>query len=458
MTDVVLVNPPWRMQSGNFWQRVRACYPPLGLLYLASTLEKDGRSVRILDSHAENLTEEQIAAIVKRDNPRVVGITATTVTANGAGQVATAIKRVLPDCTLVAGGVHPSGVPEDVLRNEAIDLVVRGEGERTLSRIVAGEPWSGIAGLAFRGEDGIVLTPPAPIVRDLDSLPPPAYHLIDFRRYHPAVGAYEQLPAMQVMSSRGCPGRCIFCNSADSVYRVRGPEAIIAEIDNLRATYGIREINFYDDTFAGSRRTLFGLCEHLIKTRAGISWSCFARTDLVDRETLSLMRRAGCHHILFGIESASPEILRRVGKKIAFDQIHRVIREAMELGIEVRISLMLGNVGETEETMEASVRLALELDPDIALFCIAVPYPGTEMFRWADTNGYLLSKNWDDYDLQRYLVRQPGLAPEAVERKEREAYRRFYLRAGYMLRRLKKLRKPSQLKAAAQAMASVLRF
>ena len=457
--DVLLINPPWLTKDGNIWHGVKSTSPPLGLLYVAAYAEARGCSVHVMDVNAERLHFEDIEAFIADRRPKWIGLTAVTAQIINAKRIAGIAKGVSSRSKVVIGGVHATALPEEVLRDPSVDYVIRGEGELPFVSLVENEPVELIPGLSFRGTNPLQPVQHNPMgepIKDLDSLPTPAYHLIQFELYKPAVGAYRRLPAINMTMTRGCPGKCTFCNSAETALRTRSAEHLVDEIQRLQGRYGIREVSFYDDTLTIFKPQVARMCELIVGRGIDLTWSCFARTDCVSPNLLRKMRAAGCHQILFGIESADPEILETIRKPIDIDQTRRAVRMVQEAGIAVRAAFMFGNPGESIASMRRTIDFAKQLDPDIALFNITTPYPGTQMFDWAKRNGYLRTLDWNDYDLANSVLDLPTVSSEDVNRMYKVAYREFYFRPRYLFRRLTKLRSLEDLKANFQAFRSIL--
>ncbi|MEK6799715.1 MAG: cobalamin-dependent protein [Planctomycetota bacterium] len=456
--DILLINPPWLTKDGNIWHGVKSTSPPLGLLYVAAYAESKGREVRVMDVNAERLSFEDIERFVSEHRPRWVGFTAVTAQIINTHRIAGIIKRVSSDSKIVVGGVHATAMPDDVMRDPNIDYVIRGEGELPLFELVDGRPLESIAGLSYRGANPlqpIQHNPPGQPIEDLDSLPTPAYHLIPFNAYKPAIGAYRRLPAVNMTMTRGCPGKCTFCNSAETALRTRSAEHLVNEIQKLQARYGIREVSFYDDTFTIYKQQVARTCDLIMERGIDLTWSCFARTDCVSPPLLAKMRAAGCHQILFGLESADPEILETVRKPIDLEQTRRAVRMVQDAGIDVRAAFMFGNPGETIASMRRTIDFAKELDPDIAIFNITTPYPGTQMFDWALKNGHLRTLDWNCYDLANSVLELPTVSSEDINRMYKIAYREFFFRPKYLLRRLRRIRSWTDLKLNLQAFRSI---
>jgi radical SAM superfamily enzyme YgiQ (UPF0313 family) len=461
--EVLLVNPPQKFRRESIWRTIMGCTPPLGLALLGAVLERAGHAAAVIDANAEMLGEEQFRQRLEglraaHGAPAWVGLTSSTNTFHAALRFARVVRAVFPGAKVVFGGVHASILPDEALAEPAVDAVARGEGEETLLALLRGEAPARIPGLSFRDGGASVHTPDREQLADLAELPIPAYHLLPMHLYRPALGSYRRLPAVGTVISRGCPGRCTFCygHHLGRLTRYRPIASVLEEIHLLQANWGIRELSFYDDTFTARRGYVAELCEALLAARVDLTWSCFSRVDTVSPELLDLMRRAGCHQICFGIESGSEEILKNIRKHISLPKAKDAIAWTRKAGIETRATFMLGNPGETLQTMEQTLRLALELDPDIALFNITTPFPGTEMFAWADERGYLTTKDWSAYDLSRPVMCLPTVSQEQILAFYAAAHRRFYRRAGYLMRRLLRIRTLEDVRSNWRAVRAVL--
>ncbi len=438
--DALLINPPWINRGESIWHGIKGAMPPLGLLSIAAYAEREGYRVRITDLHAEHWSIDEFREQLARIRPRVVGISMMTATAIAANRVARCVKEVHPEATVVVGGVHAEAMPTECLKNSAIDIVLRGDGEQTFSRILAGAPLKDILGLSYRSGSEAVHNLPAPVIDNLDSIPMPAYHLVPMHKYYPAMGAYRRLPAINMLMTRGCPGKCTFCNSAETKLRTRSAEHIVAEIEYLKRVYGIREIQFYDDTFTIFRANVLKFCTLMQERKVGVSWTGFVRTDCFNEELAREMKAAGCHQVMFGVESGDDAILERIKKPIDRARTAAAIRLAQRVGLEVRATFMFGNPGETVESMERTIAYAVELDPDLAIFNITTPYPGTQMFAWAKHHGYLNTGDWGEYELSGAIMTLPTVPPQQVEAAYRKAFKAFYNRPIVFWRRIKRVR------------------
>ena len=374
---IALISPKWNKKAND--------YPPLGLGYLAAVLEHAHHQVQIFDCSLDpNSTPESDVQQVKAFDPHLVGITAMTSVYHSALETATLLKAYLGR-PIVIGGPHATMCPERILtESPVIDYVVRGEGEETIVELVealGGDRGPGsVKGLTYRVRGEIVSNADRELIADLDALPFPARHLFDPQRY--GLRTPEGQPMATILSSRGCPYNCSYCfkGIVGRTYRQRSPENIIAEVRQVIDEYGIRNFYFIDDLFTIDSRRLEAITEGLNTQKLDIHWQCLGRVDRVNAEILRKMYAAGCRRIHYGIESGNQEVLQRISKSIKLEQVRQAARWAKEAGIQVKGYFMLGLPGDTEETMQQTIDLAVELDLDEAMFSLTTPFPGTRLW------------------------------------------------------------------------------
>jgi radical SAM superfamily enzyme YgiQ (UPF0313 family) len=374
---IALISPKWNKKAND--------YPPLGLGYLAAVLEHNHHQVQILDFSLDPQSSlDSDVQHVNAFNPHLVGITAMTSVYHSALETATLLKAYLGR-PIVLGGPHATMCPERILtESPVIDYVVRGEGEETILELVEAlggdRDLGSVNGLTYRRRGEIVSNPDRELIADLDALPFPARHLFDLNRY--GLRTPEGRPMATVLSSRGCPYNCCYCfkGIVGRTYRQRSPENIIAELRHIIAEYGIRDFYFIDDLFTIDSRRLQAITEGLIAQRLNIRWQCLGRVDRVSADILRQMYAAGCRRIHYGIESGNQEILRRINKGIKLEQVREAVRWAKEAGIQAKGYFMLGLPGDTEETMQQTLDLAVELDLEEAMFSLTTPFPGTRLW------------------------------------------------------------------------------
>ncbi|MBI1952797.1 MAG: radical SAM protein [Candidatus Omnitrophica bacterium] len=449
--DVLLVYPPWVTYS--FRSKLKKMLPPLGILSMASCLEAQGFEVHVVDCHAREMGPGGFRAIVRRLRPRLVGITVLSPHYVPANYIAAICKEEVPDVTVVTGGVHAEAHPEEMLRNPSIDAVGRGDGEMLMTELARGTAREKIEGLSYRVGDQVVHNPPRKIEMDLDRYPLPAYHLVDFDDYFPPVSSYRDLPAMNVLMTRGCPGKCTFCNSANTTLRSRSVEKMIELLKCLRAEYGIRQIYFYDDTFTVNRRAVLDLCRRMAEEKIDLSWICCVRGDMFNEEMAKALAAAGCHQVMIGIESGSKTLMAAIGKPIKHEVYQRVVEVAHRNRLEVRGSFIIGHVNETKDTLRESLQFAIDLDLDFFQLSVMTPYPGTVIFEQFKSEGRLLHEEYSRYGQNEVVFRLNHLSAEEVNRFERFAFWKFYSRPRAIVKQLKRLRNLAMLRDLAAAFA-----
>jgi len=423
MADVVLVYPPYQRTMA------KRGYSPLGLPYVASALERNGRSTVVVDSDVEGFGVDDITAVIRRENPSVVGISVFTHTLPEVYRLVNSIKAV-SDCEIVVGGPHITADP-GMTMHLGVGYGIRGEAEREFPKLVehllGGSEPADVGGLVESGGDGFTAKPPC-MVADVDSLPRPARHLIRTREYKYSV----------VLSSRGCPYACVYCAEPFKTVRYRNPVEVVDEVEELAAGYGVREVDFGDSVFTLDREHALEVCGLMRERRLGVRWSCITRADLVDRQLLSAMRESGCRFVSFGVESGVEAIRFLGGKGIGDDTMREAFRSCRELGIRTRASMIFGNPGETVEDMRRSIEFARALKPDYALFNVMQIFPGTRIFETAKGEGLVDDNLWVDYMLgarESLDYHPPGVSAEDVYRVSGEAFRRFYFDWGYIRRK-----------------------
>jgi radical SAM superfamily enzyme YgiQ (UPF0313 family) len=451
---ILLINPKSKLPIDT------RTSPPLGLAYLAAVAEQRGDDVRVHDGDVESTPLE---SIVRQFSPQVVGITANTTQIMAAWRDAELAKAIC-DAFVVLGGPHPTTLPDESAAKPDVDVVVRSEGEITwlellsaferrlaqdvASRAPAGTDFQPIAGITYLDEQGIPVSnpdrPPIPAA-ELDKMPFPAWHLFGLDLYtnlQPTVDHVEGR-SLPILTSRGCPYRCSYCSQiGPRRWRARSADSILAEWRWLVQEQGAAEIGVLDDSFNIDRQRVLDICARLVDERLdNVPWIMIngIRANIADEEVLGAMKRAGCIRAAFGVESGNQEILNSVvDKHLTLDQVRAAFKAARAVGMETIGFFIVGLPGETEATMDDTIRFACELDPVVANFSIATPFPGTQMYETVKAQGRILAETWDDFVFFEGKARfeMPGLPAELVERKWKEAYRRFYLRPKRVVRTL----------------------
>ncbi len=405
---IALIAPPYPLEE--------APSPPLGLCYVAAACEAAGAQVIILDYIVSKYSPEKLRTALDDFRPDVIGATSVTMNFPQAIDIIRDAKTHLPEAVTMMGGPHVSFDVENTIESyPELDLIVIGEAEQTLHALIPAirsrGRWPQVAGIAYRDTDRVVRTPERPLIIDLDTLPKPARHLLPMSRYQ-ALGF-----PVSVITSRGCPNRCIFCLGRRMVGnkpRFRSPELVVDEIEGLLAE-GMTIINVADDLFTANRGRVHALCEEIQRRGLDFIWSVFARVNTVDPELLRAMRAAGCYSVSFGIESGNARMLKRVKKGITLDQARQAVAWSKEAGLRTHASFMVGLPGESMETLEETRRFAESLGIEYGFHFLS-PFPGTTVRETIDQYDLeILTNDWKLYDANQAIVRTAGLAPEQMD-------------------------------------------
>ncbi|MEM2974215.1 MAG: radical SAM protein [Candidatus Micrarchaeia archaeon] len=443
MLSVLLVQPNYRSQRATGAWSIN---PPLGLCYIAAVLEKNKIPVKILDANALNLTPEE--AVQHTSGFDIVGVSIMTPAYDWAIKF---VKLISPSKLKVAGGPHATGWPEGTLK-DGFDVVVIGEGEYTMLEIAQGKKLENIQGIAYIDKDIHFNKPRPPL--DPNTLPFPARHLLMANGtdvpYVSAATYYR--PWAPIFTSRGCPYACYYCNKKvfGQGWRPRSPENVVEEIEQL-VKAGVKEIAIYDDCFnmdiKRAEKILDMIIERNIKVYLRLTNGI--RVDRVTDSLMSKLKRAGCIYVAFGVESGNQSVLDKIPKGITLDQVRNAVSLAKKYHISCCGFFMFGLLGDTRQTMKETIDFALELDPDMASFNIATPYPGTQMYEIIKREGKLLVNDWNifHHTSGRMVFTHPDVAkPEEVEAAYRNAIKSFYLRPKYVIRRLTRIRNLTDIK------------
>lgn len=441
-----------RTVAGELW-------PQTGLAYLAAVALKEGCDVRLIDAMASGETAEDLANIVRSFAPDLVLIHTTTPTFQNDALVLEQLKMAHP-AVYAFVGTHVSALPEESLRRSKADFVFINEAEESLREVILKwDDWrAGIPGLAIRRDGEIMVTSECPYIANLDALPFPARHLLPNVKYH--MPFFESEPFATVIPTRGCPWKCTFCRAGKvwgSKVRARSPENVIAEIEDMRKSLGIRNVVFMTDSLTLDRKWANRFLDLILERKLDIRWICNSRVDAVDLELLKKMKQAGCLLVSYGVESGNQAILDAAKKMIKLEDSRKAIRLTREAGLLSMAYFIIGLPGETAQTIEESIRFASEIDPDYVNFHVATPFPGTELYEIAQRNNWLATDDWNQYEEEGSAVlRTEALTAEDLVAAQRRAMRRFYMRPSRILKELWRLRNWGQLKARLRAAAAML--
>ncbi len=480
---VFFVNPPFKAEYGKFSRENRspaitrsgALYYPLWLIYAAAVCEKDGFEISFLDAPAKLFDEKKSLDFIRANgaDTKLFVLDTSTPSIYSDINFANILKNFFPDAKIMLVGTHPSALPEETLCiSESVDAVARHEFDyivRDFARAVRdGEDWGNVNGITYREEGDIRSTKDMPFIEELDEIPFAAEFIKKYLTPEDYFFAPAAFPEIQIFSGRGCMARCNFCVYPQTMhghkYRLRSPENVVAEFEYIAQNFpDVKEVVFEDDTFTTKKERVVAICDLLIEKglHKKLRWLCNARVNL-DYETMRKMKQAGCHLIIPGIESCNQQILNNIRKGITVAQTEEYVRNAKKAGLMVHACYMVGNNGETKETMQETLKLALKLNTDTAQFYPLLPFPGTEAYEWAKKNGYIKG-GYADYVKEdgtiNSLLNLPGLSREEMVEFCDYARRKYYLRARYILYRLRVgLKDPEDLKRSVKAFKSIRRF
>ena len=391
---------------------------------------------------AENLDSANTIQKIEKFLPQLIIINFSTATFSADKNFTLELKKALPKTHLAGIGVHVSTLPEETLIETALDSIIRGEPEMTAldlaNQLKGRDRLRYVQGLSYRGNPTFVNNPAREFINNLDLLPFPARDLLKNERYKMPI--YNR-PYTLVITARGCPNNCSFCTANiyyGSKIRMRSPENVLDEVEEILNVHKIKDITFWADTFTFDRRYVLKICEGIKKRGLKFRWMANARVDRVDPEMLKKMRETGCQILSFGVESGVQKILNRINKNITLKQIRQTFKWVRASGIESAAHIIFGLPGETEKTIQQTIKFVKEIDPDYIQFYSAIPFPGTKFYDEASKKGWITTQSWEDYELGKNIISTPKLPVARLAYWRKRAYLQFYLRPSYIWGRLKK--------------------
>jgi len=458
MVNICLIQPP-------LYKTIKEFSPPLGLAYIAAYLKKFGYDSIIIDA---NVLKKDSATLIKEISGKfdLIGITVVTISVPVVLDLVYHLKQNDTKVKIVVGGIHPTVAYQSLLKMSAyIDITVVGEGEITFLEIIKlyekdndvfknKDKMRSIDGIAFREDNSgnIICTKPRGLIDHLDTIPFPAFDKLPMEKYIPPatrnIGIAKGKAGFMV-TARGCLWKCTFCASPTlwHKFRFRSAENIIEEIKLLVERYGIRQIDFQDDTLTALPERIEKICDFLINNSVKIKWNGFARVnDIRDENLLEKMYRAGCYELQFGIESANQAILDRCNKRIRVEETEKAVSACRKAGIKTLGYFIIGLPGETRDSVQETIEFAKELDLDFAAFYILLPYPGTVIFNELVRNGKINDGFIEEFAKDYSVFKNPVISACALSIEELsilryEAIKEFYLSRRFIIRMFKGLLK-----------------
>lgn len=435
--------------------------PPIGILYLGGMLREHGYEVRAVDlkikrnaeinlkhalfatSHYEDLPEssvelKEVEQELSSFNPDIVGISAMTIEAPAMHRIAKKIKELRPDLKIIAGGPHPTAFPEDTLSDPNIDYIVRGEGEistlNLLNAILNKQPLNRIRGIGYKDDGKIIITPDQPFIEDLDTIPMPAWDLIEWDKYKyyfnfTNVGLFKY---GLMFTSRSCPYKCIYChNMFGKAFRTHSKERVIKELNYLNKRYGLTNFLFIDDIFNLNYNRTHELLDAIkgLNKDFSISFPNGLRLDRLDKSIINKLKQIGTYYIACPIETASPRLQKLINKNLDLDKAKQSIKDIVKSGIYTRGYFMLGFPTETEKDLQKTIDFAVNSPLHAAWFFIVTPFEGTSLYEMVkdELDKRKIPHNKLDYFYGIYNL--SAVSTEELIKAFKKAFISFYLKS-----------------------------
>ncbi|OGW79584.1 MAG: hypothetical protein A3G33_07250 [Omnitrophica bacterium RIFCSPLOWO2_12_FULL_44_17] len=443
MAKILFFNPPSR-QNVYIDTNVHVgapSYPSLTLATLAGNLIPQN-DVKIIDLELFSNPEEALFNAISEFSPDIVAASANTPAYPVVKDLMDQIKEKYPSIKTIVGGVHITSLPEEVGKEKYFDVAVIGEGDTVIRELISNEDLRKVPGILFRDSSGqLVQTEKRELLKDLDSLPYPAWQLFDINKYCNSRLSARKNPVGLLETSRGCAFQCNFCNKLTfgSRFRVKSPQRVVDEIEYMLKA-GFREIHIMDDSFTQDINRAKEICIEIVRRNLKFPWAFIngIRVDMVDLEFFKLAKKSGCWQVGFGIESGDQKILDRINKKTNLAEIENAVKSAQKSGISTFGFFILALAGETEDSIRRTIDFAKKLPLDIAKFDICIPYPGTPYFKELKSENRIRSENWAKYSCHQTeepLFEHPNVSWPTISKYYKQAFREFYLRPSYIARR-----------------------
>lgn len=417
--------------------------PPTDLMYLAAVAEKVGLEAKINDYSQNGYYETDL----KEFKPDYLVVNIATPTLEHDLDAVKKAKQICPNVVTIAKGAAFLTIAERIMKeHDTLDFGILGEAENTLKEILEERPKAEILGLYYKENEEVKFTGNRPFIEDLDSLPFPARHLVDNNIYRRPDNNKVQAT---IKVSRGCPFHCFFCLAtpvSGAKVRRRSPENIVAEIKECVEKYNIKNFLFWSDIFNLDKDWTMQLCQAIIDSGLKITWSANTRADTADLEMAEMMYKSGCRLVSIGVESGSQYMLEKMGKKITLNDVRRTVKVFKKAKIRIYNYFVIGLPWETEETVEETIKFAIELNSDFISFYTATPLPGSRFYDYAVEHN-LFDKETSFENAYYYpAVNTHHLSRERVFELHKSAIKRFYLRPLYILKMLSRIRSFAEIK------------
>ncbi|HLD11208.1 MAG TPA: radical SAM protein [Candidatus Nanoarchaeia archaeon] len=436
-------------------------YPSVTLGYVAAIAEKAGHNVKFIDANALNLSNQDVIKEINLFKPNILAFTITTYLFHQTIEAIREIKQKTNTPVLV-GGVHVSLYPKETLTYKEIDYALIGEAETCLPEFLEAleknQDFSKVKSLCYKENNEIKINELSIQEMDINKVLFPARHLFPNEKYYSFISQRKNFTGM--ITSRGCPFRCIYCEQGSKKFRFADAKRVVEEFTECYNNYKIREIDIFDSSFTVKKDRVLDICKELISNKIDISWSIRSRVDCIDKEMLKELKKAGCMRVYYGIESGVPRILETLRKETNIQRIEETIKETKMAGINTFGYFMLGCPGDTTETIKKTIEFAKKLKLDYAQFSKVSPLPGTELYDkllkpklkedyWSK---YILNKNYE-YNLPRPDC---NLSEEEIQKLVETAYKEFYFRPKYITKAILRIKSFNELKRSTKAVFEML--
>ena len=438
-------------------------YPKLGLLYVAAYYEREtGNQPVFIDCPPENVSQEELSRRVKEVQPDMVAMSIMTFNLLDALHTARILKRDHPNLKVCLGGPHVNLYPKETLHQPEIDYVVFGEGEKIFFHLIqaleTGDTLKSIKGLGWKEKGEEHINSAETELLNLNELPFPARHLVDISSYKHIIGEGRQFFTIQ--ATRGCPAACSFCDIRKTKFRVRSPESVVDEIEEL-VEMGVDDLFFVDDTITIDKKNVLEICDLIVKRNINIHFKISARVDTINKEVIAALKKAGCYRIHYGIESASPKHLKYLQKGQTPEKVERACKMTRDAGLGFFAYMMIGIPHETKEEMFETVDFAKKLKPDYAQFSICTPYPKVELYYQMIQEGIVPEDYWQEFAENpsadfKIKFWNKDFSEEELRDLQDECHARFYRSPTYLMKQITKLRSWSDFTAKARMGTRIL--
>lgn len=442
MANVLLVNPSSRgFYKGSPVEEAVPLNPVLSLAVLASSLKKKEHNIKVLDFNLKEVDEQVFITTLNEFRPEYVCFTFATPLFPIIQNLAKIAKNVNDKIVTVGGGPHASSLPEQVLKESDIDIVIIGEGDIVITEVIE-KSAQNIKGVGFKKDGKIILNTKGNLIQDLDVLPFPDWSIFDLKRYKNSSHLVSRKSPLGFLeTSRGCVFDCCCCNKTvrGRGFRAKSVKRVVEEIKYM-LNQGFKELQIVDDGFTTDIKRAREICKWIIKENLKFPWNLIngIRVDRATSELFFDLKKAGCYMVAFGIESGNEDVLKDFGKRIRLEQVRDAVKWANQAGIETLGFFMLGLPADTEETMQDTIDFAKQLDLSVAKFTITIPYPGTRLFDDYSSKNLIKSTHWEDYNVYQpnELFNHPNLDWSIIYKYHKKAFRKFYFRPRYILKRI----------------------